>query len=389
MITDWETTQRLQRPAARGVAVHQGQGLLRDDHPEGVRRPRLLRVRALAGRHQAVDALGHGRGDGDGAELARPGRAAAALRHATSRSSYYLPRLAKGLEIPVLRADQSVRGLRCGVDPRLRHRVLGRARGQARARPVASPGTSATSRSGRSRRCSASPSASTIPTSCSATREDLGITCALIPTRIPGVDHRPPPHAAELPCSRTVRTAGRDVFIPMDWVIGGQPMIGKGWRMLMECLAAGRGISLPSSNTGMAMLAVRAVGGYARVRTQFKTPIGTLRGRRGGARAHGRQPVHDGRDAACSRRAPIDLGEKPAVLSGDRQVPPHRARAADHQRRRWTSSAARASAWARRTSSARAYMQHAGRDHRRGREHPHAQPDHLRPGRDPLPSVSC
>src|SRR5205823_9700700 len=71
---------------------------------------------------------------------------------------------------------------------------------------------------------------------------------------------------------------GRDVFIPLDWVIGGQPMIGKGWRMLMECLAAGRGISLPSSNTGMAKLAVRATGAYARVRSQFKTPIGKFEG---------------------------------------------------------------------------------------------------------------
>jgi acyl-CoA dehydrogenase len=81
--------------------------------------------------------------------------------------------------------------------------------------------------------------------------------------------------------------SGENVFIPMDWVIGGQPMLGRGWRMLMECLAAGRGISLPSSNTGMAKLAVRTTGGYARVRTQFKTPIGKF-GHRGAARAHGR-----------------------------------------------------------------------------------------------------
>src|SRR5690348_18016090 len=55
-------------------------------------------------------------------------------------------------------------------------------------------------------------------------------------------------------------------------------MRGKGWRMLMECLAAGRGISLPSSNTGMAKLAVRTTGAYARVRRQFKTPIGRFEG---------------------------------------------------------------------------------------------------------------
>ena len=87
MVTDWETTQRLQGPAAARVAVHQGQGLPRHDHPEGVRRPGLLRVRAFAGDHQAVDALGHGGGDRDGAELARAGRAARCTTAPTSRSA--------------------------------------------------------------------------------------------------------------------------------------------------------------------------------------------------------------------------------------------------------------------------------------------------------------
>ena len=73
--------ERLQGPAAARLAVHQGPRLPRHDHPEGVRRPRLLRLRAFAGHHEAVDALRHRRGHGDGAELARPGRAAAPLRH--------------------------------------------------------------------------------------------------------------------------------------------------------------------------------------------------------------------------------------------------------------------------------------------------------------------
>jgi acyl-CoA dehydrogenase len=108
-------------------------------------------------------------------------------------------------------------------------------------------------------------------------REDLGITCALIPTSHPGVVFG----RRHMPLNAVFQngpTSGEDVFIPMDWVIGGQPMLGRGWRMLMECLAAGRGISLPSSATGMAKLAVRAVGGYARVRRQFKTPIGKFEG---------------------------------------------------------------------------------------------------------------
>lgn len=92
-------------------------------------------------------------------------------------------------------------------------------------------------------------------------KDDLGITCALIPTTHPGVEigrrHMP------LNCVfQNGPNRGQDVFIPMDWVIGGQPMLGRGWRMLMQCLAAGRGISLPSSNTGMAKLAVRTTGAY-------------------------------------------------------------------------------------------------------------------------------
>ena len=109
--------------------------------------------------------------------------------------------------------------------------------------------------------------------------------------------------------------SGKDVFIPMDWVIGGQPMLGRGWRMLMECLAAGRGISLPSSATGMAKLAVRAVGGYARVRQQFKTPIGKFEGiEEALTRMGGNLYMMDATRTLTA--AAIDLGEKPAVISG-------------------------------------------------------------------------
>ena len=110
-------------------------------------------------------------------------------------------------------------------------------------------------------------------------------------------------------------TWGKNVFIPMDWVIGGQPMLGRGWRMLMECLAAGRGISLPSSATGMAKLSVRAVGGYARVRQQFKTPIGKFEGiEEALTRMGGNLYMMDA--ARTLTAAAIDLGEKPAVISG-------------------------------------------------------------------------
>jgi acyl-CoA dehydrogenase len=142
---------------------------------------------------------------------------------------------------------------------------------------------------------------------------DLGITCALIPTNHPGVNIG----RRHMPLSAVFQNGpnwGKDVFIPIDWVIGGKPMIGKGWRMLMECLASGRAISLPSLNTGMAKLVVRATGGYARVRTQFKTPIGKFEGieeplARMGAYLYSM-------DATRALTATmVDQGEKPAVLS--------------------------------------------------------------------------
>jgi acyl-CoA dehydrogenase len=145
-------------------------------------------------------------------------------------------------------------------------------------------------------------------------KEDIGITCALIPTTHPGVEIG----RRHIPLSAAFQNGpnwGKDVFIPMDWIIGGQPMLGRGWRMLMECLAAGRGISLPSSATGMAKLAVRATGGYARVRTQFKTPIGKFEGiEEALTRMGGNLYMMDATRALTA--AAVDLGEKPAVASG-------------------------------------------------------------------------
>jgi acyl-CoA dehydrogenase len=91
-------------------------------------------------------------------------------------------------------------------------------------------------------------------------------------------------------------------------------MAGQGWRMLMECLAAGRSISLPSSNTGMAKLAVRGTGGYARVRSQFKTPIGKFEGiEEPLARMGGNLYLMDA--ARTMTAGAVDLGEKPSVVS--------------------------------------------------------------------------
>ncbi len=84
-----------------------------------------------------------------------------------------------------------------------------------------------------------------------------GITCALIPTTHPGV-HIGRRHWPLNAVFQNGPNWGEDVFIPMDCVIGRREQVGRGWRMLMECLAAGRAISLPSSNVGMAKLACAA-----------------------------------------------------------------------------------------------------------------------------------
>jgi acyl-CoA dehydrogenase len=107
--------------------------------------------------------------------------------------------------------------------------------------------------------------------------EDVGITVAMIPADHPGVNigRRHLPSGAAFPNGPNW---GNDVFIPIDWIIGGEAMAGQGWRMLMECLAAGRAISLPSSATAGAKAMLRVTSAYARIRRQFGLPIGRMEG---------------------------------------------------------------------------------------------------------------
>ncbi|WP_163835889.1 acyl-CoA dehydrogenase [Spartinivicinus ruber] len=108
-------------------------------------------------------------------------------------------------------------------------------------------------------------------------QEELGITVALVPVDAPGVEIGER-HYPAFQAFQNGPNWGKDVFIPMDWVIGGQERIGEGWKMLMSALAAGRSISLPSLSTGGAKLAARATGAYARIREQFNVPIGMFEG---------------------------------------------------------------------------------------------------------------
>lgn len=142
---------------------------------------------------------------------------------------------------------------------------------------------------------------------------ELGITFALIPRDTPGVwtgnRHFP------LNCPfQNGPNKGTDVFIPLDMIIGGHAGIGKGWSMLMEALAAGRGISLPALSTGGAKLAGRAMGAYAVARKQFNLPIYRFEGvEEALTRIAGNTYIMDAARSATVHG--IDQGERPAVVT--------------------------------------------------------------------------
>jgi acyl-CoA dehydrogenase len=225
---------------------------------------------------------------------------------------YYLPRLAKGLEIPCFALTSPHAGSDAAAMPDTGIVCMGEYEGKQ---------TLGLRLTWDKRYITLGPVATILglafraldPDHLLGDKEDLGITCAMIPTHHPGVNIG----RRHMPLSAVFQNgpnSGKDVFVPMGWVIGGQPMIGKGWRMLMECLAAGRSISLPSLNTGMAKMVTRATGGYARVRTQFKTPIGKFEGiEEPLARIGGYLYSMDATRVMTA--GAVDLGEKPAVLS--------------------------------------------------------------------------
>jgi acyl-CoA dehydrogenase len=143
--------------------------------------------------------------------------------------------------------------------------------------------------------------------------EDIGITLALIPTDTPGVEIG----SRHFPMDQSFMNGpnrGKDVFIPMDWIIGGQEYVGQGWRMLMDSLSDGRAISLPALGTASGKLVSRAVGAYSGVRKQFKIPIGKFEGiSEVLARVAGSTYVMNA--ARGFTTAAIDSGEDPSVAS--------------------------------------------------------------------------
>ena len=230
-----------------------------------------------------------------------------------AQKRHYLPRLAKGLEIPCFALTNPHAGSDAAAIPDYGIVCWGEHQGQR---------VLGLKLTWEKRYITLGPVATLLglafrafdPDHLAGNKDEIGITCALIPTTHPGVQIG----RRHMPLNAVFQNGpnwGKDVFIPMEWVIGGQPMLGRGWRMLMECLAAGRGISLPATGTGMAKLAVRATGGYARVRQQFKLPIGVFEGiEEPLSRMGGNLYMMDAARVLTAQA--VDLGEKPAVLSG-------------------------------------------------------------------------
>ena len=143
--------------------------------------------------------------------------------------------------------------------------------------------------------------------------EDLGVTLALVPRDTPGVTIGDRHVPLDIPFQNGPNQ-GKDVFVPMSQLIGGAEYVGQGWRMLVECLAEGRGISLPALSVGAGKTASRYTGAYAAIRRQFNQPIGRFEGIE--------EPL--ARIAALTYQmdaartltlGALDIGEKPSVIS--------------------------------------------------------------------------
>lgn len=228
------------------------------------------------------------------------------------QKEYYLPRLAQGLEVPCF----SLTGPTSGSDAATMRDVGYVTKGMHEGREVVGIRTS-----WDKRYITLGPQATLVglafrlvdPDNILGRGTDIGITVALVPAKHPGVNigRRHLPSGAAFPNGPNW---GKDVFIPLDWVIGGEKMVGQGWRMLMECLAAGRAISLPSSGAAGAKSLLRSSSAYARIRKQFDLPIGRMEGLQEPlARMVENAYVNEaGRAVTASM---VSRGEKPSVIS--------------------------------------------------------------------------
>ncbi|MFC4158865.1 acyl-CoA dehydrogenase [Chitinimonas lacunae] len=236
-----------------------------------------------------------------------------------AQKNYYLPRLAKGVEVPCFALTSPYAGSDAGAIPDF---------------GVVCRGSYTDPRTGEQhndvlgirvtwekRWITLAPVATILglafklydPDRLLGDKEDVGITCALVPTEHVGVQigrrHWPGGSAF-----MNGPTWGRDVFIPLDWIIGGKAYAGQGWRMLVECLSVGRCISLPAMSVASGKYASFVTGAYARIREQFGLSIGKFEGvDEAMARIGGMTYQMD--SAQRLALTGLDMGEKPSVLS--------------------------------------------------------------------------
>lgn len=232
---------------------------------------------------------------------------------------YYLPRLAKGIEIPCFALTSPYAGSDAGAIPDF---------------GVVERGDYTDPRTGdkhtdvlgirvtfEKRWITLAPVATVVglafklkdPNKLLGDKEDIGITCALLPQGIEGLNQGRRHYPNNSPFMNGP-ISGKDVFIPVDWIIGGQEYAGQGWRMLMECLAIGRCISLPALSAAKGKLCSYTTAAYAGIRHQFGLPLGKFEGvdealsRIGGY-------TYQIEAAQNLALVALDSGEKPSVIS--------------------------------------------------------------------------
>lgn len=230
----------------------------------------------------------------------------------TEQKEYYLPRLAEGREIPCFALTSPEAGSDAGSIPDFGIVCHGEWQGKQ---------VLGMRLTWNKRYITLAPVATVLglafklrdPDGLLGDKQEVGITCALIPTDLPGVEIGNRHFPLNVPFQNGP-TRASELFVPLDFIIGGPQMAGQGWRMLVECLSVGRGITLPSNSTGGIKTAALATGAYARIRRQFKQPIGQMEGiEEPLARLAGNAYVMDA--ASNMTVAAIDSGEKPSVIS--------------------------------------------------------------------------
>ncbi|GHG70019.1 acyl-CoA dehydrogenase [Alishewanella longhuensis] len=228
------------------------------------------------------------------------------------QKNYYLPRLAKGIDVPCFALTSPEAGSDAGAIPDFGVVCKGQWQGEE---------VLGMRLTWNKRYITLAPIATVLglafklqdPDKLLGDKEDLGITCALIPANTPGVKIGRRHFPLNVPFQNGP-TQGTEVFVPLSYIIGGPKMAGQGWRMLVECLSVGRAITLPSNSTGGIKAAALATGAYARIRRQFKLPVGKMEGvEEAMARIGGYAYMADA--STSMSVGAIDLGEKPSVVS--------------------------------------------------------------------------